>query len=171
MLYYYENTSHGTVIKASPRGPSGDDVISIRHERAIVVFLTRGLRDALLELAANAEPEKLTVSLAVTPADELDGADHLEPETPVFTHFYPPNTGRSVTAVFGMDLSIPARQTQGRFISHPQGRLEVAQTDDLHEVVLIAVPPWTTEMVAAFDRSGRKRKLVVLDAEPPAELL
>ncbi len=165
------NTSHGIVIKLSHRGPSGDDVISIRHERAIVVFLTRGLRDALLELAADAEPEKLTVSLAVTPAGELDGADHLEPETPVFTHFYPPNTGRSVTAVFGIDLSIPARQTQGRFISHPQGRLEVAQTDDLHEVVLIAVPPWTTEMVAAFDRSGRKRELVVLDAEPPVELL
>lgn len=136
-----------------------------------MVFLTRGLRDALLELAADAEPEKLTVPLAITPAEELDGADHLEAETPVFTHFYPPNTGGSVAAVFGMDLSIPARQTQGRFISHPQGHLEVTQTDDLHEVVLVAVPPWTAEMVAAFDRSGRKRELVIVDAEPPVELL
>lgn len=136
-----------------------------------MVFLTRGLRDALLELAANAEPKKLTISLAITRARELDGADDLDPETPVFTHFYPPNTGGSVAAVFGMNLSIPARQTQGRFISHPQGPLEVTQTDSLHEVVLVAVPPWTPEMVGAFDRSGRKRTLVIVDAEPPVELL
>ncbi|WP_227354155.1 hypothetical protein [Haladaptatus salinisoli] len=137
-----------------------------------MVFVTRGLRDALLELAANAEPERVTVSLAVTPAGDLRGGDDLPPpETPVFTHFYPPDTGGSVTAVFGMDLSIPAGQSQGRFVSHPQGDLEVARTDDLHEAMLVAVPPWRSDSIAAFDRAGRKQRLVVLDAEPPAELL
>ncbi|WP_435154047.1 hypothetical protein [Haladaptatus sp. DFWS20] len=136
-----------------------------------MVFVTRGLRDALLELASKAEPEKVTVSIAVTSAGELRGENSLPPETPVFTHFYPPNTGGSVSAVFGMDLSIPAGQTQGRFISHPQGRLEVARTDELHEVLLVAVPPWTTDTIAAFDRAGRKQELAVIDAEPPAELL
>ncbi|WP_049970474.1 hypothetical protein [Haladaptatus cibarius] len=136
-----------------------------------MVFVTRGLRDALLELAAKAEPETVTVPLSVTSANELLGGDDLRPKTPVFTHFYPPDTGGSVTAVFGMNLSIPARQTQGRFTSHPQGRLEVARTDDLHEIMLVAVPPWTTDTIAAFDRAGRKQELVVVDAEPPAELL
>ncbi len=135
------------------------------------MFVTRGLRDALLELASDAEPETVTVPLSVTSASELRGRDGLPPKTPVFTHFYPPNTGGSVTAVFGMDLSIPARQTQGRFTSHPQGRLKVARTDDLHEVMLVAVPPWTTDTIAAFDRAGRKQELVVVDAEPPVELL
>ncbi|WP_458204744.1 hypothetical protein [Haladaptatus sp. NG-SE-30] len=136
-----------------------------------MVFVTRGLRDALLELAADAEPEKVTVALAVTPAGDLRGADDLPPETPVFTHFYPPDTGGSVTAVFGMDLSIPAGQSQGRFVSHPQGHLEVSRTDDLREAMLVAVPPWRSDSIAAFDRSGRKQRFVVLDAEPPAELL
>ncbi|WP_266077426.1 hypothetical protein [Haladaptatus caseinilyticus] len=136
-----------------------------------MVFVTRGLRDALLELASDAEPEMVTVSLAVTSAGKLRGEEELPSETPVFTHFYPPNTGGAVSAVFGMDLSIPAGQTQGRFISHPQGRLEVARTDKLHEIMLIAVPPWTTDMLAAFDRAGRKQELIVVDAEPPAELL
>ncbi len=149
----------------------GDDVISARHEWGIVVFVTRGLRDALLELAANAEPESVTVSLAVTPSGDLRGDPDLPPETPVFTHFYPPDTGGSVTAVFGMDLSIPAGQSQGRFVSHPQGRLEVNRSDDLHEAMLVAVPPWTSDTIAAFDRAGRKQQLVVIDAEPPAELL
>ncbi|WP_458188664.1 hypothetical protein [Haladaptatus sp. NG-WS-4] len=136
-----------------------------------MVFVTRGLRDALLELAADAEPEKVTISLAVTPAGDLRGADDLPGETPVFTHFYPPDTGGSVTAVFGMDLSIPAGQSQGRFVSHPQGDLEVSRTDDLREVMLVAIPPWRSDSIAAFDRTGRKQQFVVLDAEPPAELL
>jgi hypothetical protein len=137
-----------------------------------VVFVTRGLRDALLELAADAEPEQMAVSLAITPAGDLHGTDDLPPpETPVFTHFYPPDTGGSVAAVFGMDLSIPAGQSQGRFVSHPRGDLEVARTDDLREAMLVAVPPWRPDSIAAFDRVGRKQRLVVIDAEPPAELL
>ena len=136
-----------------------------------MVYATRGLIEALLEFAAKAEPEKVTISLAVTPAGELHGDVDLPTETPVFTHFYPPDAGRSVRAVFGVDLSIPAGQTQGRFVSHPQGALAVSRTDDLHEAVLVAVPPWDDDSIAAFDRSGRRQSLDVFDAEPPQELL
>jgi len=91
----------------------------------------------------------------------------LTPETPVFTDFYMPETAASVSAVFGLDLSTPPGQTQGRFVSHPMGRLELERTDDLHEVVFVAVPPWELESLAAFDRSGRRRQLRVVDAQPP----
>ncbi|UPW00257.1 hypothetical protein M0R88_17325 [Halorussus gelatinilyticus] len=136
-----------------------------------MMYVTRGLVDVLLGFAAEAEPEELTVSLAVTPAGQLDGTEDLPPDAPVFTHFYPPDAGKSITAVFGVDLSVPAGQTQGRFIAHPKGNLEVNETDDLHEAILVAVPPWDESSVAAFDRSGRKQPLEVLDAQPPTESL
>ena len=136
-----------------------------------MVYATRGLVDALLDLAAGADPDDLTVSLAVTPAGKLDGDVAASPDVPVFTHFYPPDAGQSLTAVFGVDLSVPAGQTQGRFVSHPRGNLEVAKTDDLHETMLVAVPPWDPSSLAAFDRSGRKRPLELVDAAPPPESL
>jgi hypothetical protein len=46
------------------------------------------------------------------------------------------------------------------------GELGVSKTDDLHEVVLVAVPPWTREDVAAFDRSGRRLELRIVAAAP-----
>jgi hypothetical protein len=70
-----------------------------------VVYITRGLLTALLELAADREPESVTVSLASTPAEEFE--TDLPAGTPVFTDMYLPDTGGSVTAVFGMDLSTP----------------------------------------------------------------
>jgi len=147
------------------------------------VHVTRGLLDALLELAAAEDPEAVSAAIAVTPAGDLDrsvsegspdgnggidadGAD-LDPATPVFTDLFLPQQRRSVNAVFGMDVTIPPRQTQGRFVSHPLGQLEVTKEDDLHEVVLVAVPPWDGDAVAAFDRRGNRRRLVVLDAAPP----
>jgi hypothetical protein len=136
-----------------------------------VVYVTRGLVDVLLDFAADAEPEELTVSLAVTPAAEIEGTGGLPPGAQVFTHFYPPDAGKSITAVFGVDLSVPAGQTQGRFISHPRGNLEVNETDDLHEAILVAVPPWEESSLAAFDRSGREQPLEVVDAQPPPESL
>lgn len=136
-----------------------------------MVYVTRGLVTALLELAADAEPEELTISLAVTPASELPDSVGVPPDASVFTHFYPPDAGRSLTAVFGVDLSVPAGQTQGRFVSHPRGNLEVTRTDDLHETILVAVPPWDESSLAAFDRAGQRRPLEVLDAEPPTESL
>jgi hypothetical protein len=136
-----------------------------------VVYVTRGLVDVLLELAHEAEPEETTVSLAVTPAAEFEDLADVPPDAPVFTHFYPPEAGKSITAVFGVDLSVPAGQTQGRFISHPRGNLEVNKTDDLHEAILVAVPPWDESSLAAFDRSGRRQPLEIVDAEPPAESL
>ncbi len=149
------------------------------------VHVTKGLLDALLELAADEDPEAVSAALAVTPAGELDwaaasdgatesdgpidaaGAADLDPGTSVFTDLFLPQERRSVNAVFGMNMTIPPHQTQGRFLSHPLGRLEVTKEDDLHEVVLVAVPPWDENSVAAFDRRGRRRPLVVLDAAPP----
>ncbi|WP_132059976.1 MPN domain-containing protein [Halorussus amylolyticus] len=141
-----------------------------------MVYATWGLVTALLELAADAEPDALSVALAVTPAAELEGASGAPPDSadvpadaPVLTHFYPPDAGESLNAVFGVDLSIPAGQTQGRFVSHPDGNLGVTKADDLARAVLVAVPPWEESSLAAFDRSGRRQPLEVVDAEPPVE--
>lgn len=121
-------------------------------------------------MAREAEPDDVTISLAVTRAEELPDAD-LDPETPVFTDFYLPSAGRSVNAVFGMDLGTPAGQTQGRFVSHPDGYMGVSKLDDLHEVIFVAIPPWDSESFGAFDRSGRTVEVEILDVEPPEESL
>jgi hypothetical protein len=70
-----------------------------------------------------------------------------------------------------MDLGTPAGQTQGRFVSHPDGYMGVSKVDDLHEVIFVAIPPWDTDSFGAFDRSGRKREVEILDVEPPEESL
>ena len=132
-----------------------------------VVYVTRGLLDALLELARDRDPGRLTVSVATTPAGELGDEVDLDPETPVFTDLYLPDTGRSLSAVFGMDLGTP--RAEGRFLSHPDGYLGVRQTDDLHGVVLVGVPPYDLSSVAAFGRRGEGLALDVLDVEPPQE--
>jgi hypothetical protein len=134
-----------------------------------VVHATHGLVEALCDLAHEADPETVTIALSTTPAGEF--AASLPPETPVFTHFYFPDAGRSLSAVFGMDLGTPAGQTQGRFVSHPQGRLELARTDDLHGVVFVAVPPWNQDSLAVFSRNGIEQSLDLVDAEPPTESL
>ncbi|MCL9813127.1 hypothetical protein [Natranaeroarchaeum aerophilus] len=133
------------------------------------VFVTEGLVDALLEYAAQEDPESLSMALSITPAGDLEGADDLDPDTPVFTDLYVPQQDRSVNAVFGMDFTIPPRQTQGRFLSHPDGTADVTREDDLHEVILVAVPPWERDDVRAFNRSGKQLSLDVLDAVPPAD--
>jgi hypothetical protein len=133
-----------------------------------VLYVTRGLVTTLLRLAGESEPETTTIPLAVTPASEIADAD-LAPDTQVFTHFYMPEAGGSLNAVFGVDLGMPVGQTQGRFVSHPNGELRLSKRDDLHEVVFVAVPPWDEESLAAFDRHGRRQPLTILDAEPPEE--
>ena len=135
-----------------------------------MVYVTRGLVETLLRMARDAEPNDVTISLAVTEAAELPDAD-LAPETPVFTDFYLPSAGGSVNAVFGMDLGTPAGQTQGRFVSHPDGYMGVSKLDDLHEVIFVAIPPWDTDSFGAFDRAGRTVEVEVLDVEPPEESL
>lgn len=135
-----------------------------------MVYVTRGLVETLLRMAREAEPGDVTISLAVTQAEELPDAD-LDPKTPVFTDFYLPSAGGSVNAVFGMDLGTPAGQTHGRFVSHPDGYMGVSKLDDLHEVIFVAIPPWDTDSFGAFDRSGRKREVEILDVEPPEESL
>ncbi len=147
--------------------------MSVRDHVSGVVYITAGLVEALLGFAEEREPQSVTIGLSVTPASTLVVADTADAgaldgvpsDAPVFTHFYLPETGESVRAVFGMDLSSP--RTQGRFISHPDGTRELKRTDDLHEVVFVAVPPW--ERVAAYGRHGERFEVTVLDAEPPVE--
>lgn len=129
------------------------------------IYATKGLLEYLREYAEDRDPVEVTVSLAVTPAGELDIPD-LDPEIPVFTDFYMPQAGASVNFVFGVDLGTPAGQTQGRFVSHPTGELRVSKTDDLHEAIFVAVPPYDESSLAVFDRSGNRKKLEVLDVEP-----
>jgi hypothetical protein len=133
-----------------------------------VLYATSGLVETLLRLASERDPDTTTIPLAVTEAAEMPETE-LDPETPVFTHFYMPDVGGSVNAVFGVDLGMPVGQTQGRFVSHPRGDLRLSKRDDLKEVVFVAVPPWDEESLAVFDRRGQRRELTVLDVEPPEE--
>lgn len=135
-----------------------------------MIYATRGLVDTLLRMASEADPDDVTISVAVTDAGDLTETD-LDPDTPVFTHFYMPSAGNSVSAVFGFDLGTPVAQSNGRFVSHPTGRLDVTKEDDLHEVIFVATPPWDDESFAAFDRRGIGRELSIIDAEPPEEVL
>ena len=134
-----------------------------------MVYVTHGLVEMLCDFAREAEPEAVTIALATTPAGEF--VETLPPETPVFTHFYFPEAGRSLSAVFGMDLGTPVGQTQGRFVSHPRGNLALSRTDDLHGVVFVAVPPWEREDLAVFSRDGIEKPLELVDSEPPTESL
>jgi len=136
------------------------------------VYATRALVDVLCELAADADPGSVSVRLAATRASDLEASDGdapgLDPDARVLSDFYFPDAGDALTRVFGVDLAAPAGQTAGRFVSHPDGNPEVAVTDDLHAVLLVAVPPWDADAVRAHDRSGTRRDLVLVDAEPPA---
>ncbi len=136
-----------------------------------MVYITRGLVEVLLDLARDADPEDLSTGVSVTLAGELTGGPSLPPETPVFTDFLLPSSGDAVNAIFGVELSTPARQAQGRFVSHPVGELMVTLRDDLAEVIFVAVPPWDESSFAAFDRAGEERPLEIIDAEPPQESL
>ena len=139
----------------------------------MTVYATEGLIEVLIEFAADREPQQASVPLAATPAGELEGVgstlDSLDPETPVLTHFYMPDAGGSVNAVFGVDLGTPSGGAHARFVSHPSGPDGITKRDDLAGVMLVAVPPWDTETVSAYDRSGRRLAFEQLDAEPPVE--
>ena len=138
-----------------------------------MVYITRALATVLIDLAKDADPEGVTTGVSVMRAGDLDGADAIAPDTPVFTDFLLPKVGNPVNYVFGVELSTPAREAQGRFVSHPVGELEVSKRDHLAEVIFVAVPPWGTEdsSFAAFDRTGARRPLEFVDATPPDGVL
>ncbi|OYR59123.1 hypothetical protein [Halorubrum halodurans] len=136
-----------------------------------MIHVTRDLLTVLLDRAAERDPTAVSLRLSATRAGEFDVDLGLDPETPVLTHFTVEGVGGSVNAVFGVDLGIPADRGGARFLSHPTGRLRLARTDDLAAVVLVSVPPYDDDCVAAFDRAGDGIELVVLDAAPPAESL
>ena len=136
-----------------------------------MVYITRGLLDALLEMAEAEEPSSVSVVLASTPAGDFESDLGLDDETPVLTHFYFPEASGSVAAVFGVDLGTPAGRGRARFVSHPQGPLEATREDTFAAALVVAVPPWDEASCAAFDRNDRELDLDVLDVEPPQETL
>ena len=134
-----------------------------------MIYVTRDLLTVLRERAASEDPDEVNVRLSATPAGEFQADLGLDPETPVVTHFTLPSVGSSVSSVFGVDLGTPAGEGGARFLSHPNGFLGVSRTDDLAAAVLVAVPPYDGDSVAAFDRAGEGIELVVVDAVPPTE--
>ena len=134
-----------------------------------MIYVTRDLLTVLRERAASEDPDEANLRLSATPAGEFETDLGLDPETPVVTHFTLPSVGESVSSVFGVDLGTPAGEGGARFVSHPDGFLGVSRTDDLAGVVIVAVPPYDDDSVAAFDRSGDGVELAVVDAEPPTE--
>ena len=135
------------------------------------VHITSGLLDVLLDMSEAAEPDSVSMVLTSTSADEFEADLGFDAETPVLTHFYLPDAGRSVNAVFGLDLSTPAGRGRARFHAHPQGPREPTKRDDFAAAVLVAVPPWTRETVRAYGRSGDRLDVTVVDADPPEETL
>ena len=134
-----------------------------------MVHVTRDLLTVLLDHAAEAAPDDVSIQLTPTPAGELDEPPDVDQETPVLTHFTIPDVAGSVNAVFGVDLGTPAGRGKARFVSHPDGVAELTEGDDLAAVVLVSVPPFEPGNVFAFDRAGRELELTVVDAVPPDE--
>jgi hypothetical protein len=134
-----------------------------------VIHVTRDLLTVLLDHAAERDPAAVSLQLSATQAGEFDADLGVDPQTPVLTHFTLADVGGSVNAVFGVDLGTPAGRGRARFLSHPTGRLELSKTDDLAAVVIVTVPPYDDDTVAAFDRAGDGIELVVIDAVPPEE--
>ncbi len=136
-----------------------------------MIHITRDLLTVLLEHAAEQDPGATNRRLSATRAGDFETDTGLDPETPVLTHFTLTDVGGSVNAVFGVDLGTPAGHGGARFLSHPDGFLGLSKTDDLAAVVLVTIPPYDDDTVAAFDRSGEGIELGVLDAAPPEETL
>lgn len=134
-----------------------------------MIHITRDLLTVLLDDAAERDPEESNYRLSATRAGEFEADLGIDPETPVLTHFTLSDVGGSVNAVFGVDLGTPAGHGGARFLSHSDGFLGVSKTDDLAAIVIVAVPPYDEDAVAAFDRAGTGIELAVLDAVPPEE--
>lgn len=136
-----------------------------------VIHVTRDLLTVLLDRAAERDPDETNLRLSATRAGEFADDTGIDPATPVLTHFTPSGVGGSVNAVFGVDIGTPVGRGGARFLSHPNGFLGVSKTDDLAAVLLVCVPPYDDDSVAAFDRAGDGIELAVVDAAPPEESL
>ena len=134
-----------------------------------MIHITRDLLTVLLDLAADEDPQESNLRLSATRAGEFEETTGLDPEVPVLTHFTLTGVGGSVNAVFGVELGTPAGRGGARFLSHPDGFLGLSKTDDLAAVVVVAVPPYDDDSVAAFDRAGDGIELAVINAAPPEE--
>ena len=90
-------------------------------DRPEPVYVTAGLVGALLDRARAADPRPANVVLDATPASEFRPPLDIPDDAPVLSHLYLPEAGRSVRAVFGVDLGRPSGRGTARFVSHPQG--------------------------------------------------
>jgi hypothetical protein len=127
-----------------------------------MIRTTRALLEALLEMAADRDPQPMTVALRAIRAGDWAP---LDADEPVLTEFYLPETGGSVAAVFGVDIATPG--AAGRFLTHPDGVDAIRQTDDLHATILLAVPPYDIESVRGYGRTGTQRPIELVEATPP----
>jgi hypothetical protein len=153
-------------------GPdAGDTTTETDPDDRQSIHVTSALLDVLLDMSEAAEPDPVSVVLTSTPAGAFDADIGLDGDAPVLSHFYLPEAGRSVTAVFGLDLSTPAGRGRARFHAHPQGPRGPTKRDDFAAAVLVAVPPWDRTALRAYDRSGNQLTLREVDAVPPEETL
>jgi hypothetical protein len=134
-------------------------------------YITRGLLDGLLEMSASQEPSSLSVVLNATAAENFDSDITVEPTIEILSHFYFPQSEAPVTAVFGMELGVPAGRGKARFISHPQGPPEPTQRDTHAGVIIIAIPPWEADSCAVYDRHSNRLELEIINAAPPENRL
>lgn len=155
---YFDNHDRGRLLATDRR-------VIVLNE---MIFITSGLLDGLLSLAATQVDTSLSVPLIATPATDLD-VGVVPEDSMVFTDFYLPDSAASVSSVFGVDLGTPTVRTDGRFISHPDHYLGVSVTDDLHQIMIIAVPPWDHESVGAFSRDNTRVELSVIDVDEGTE--
>lgn len=142
------------------------------------VHVTRPLLEALLDLAADREPQSVSVPISTWPAEDLEGIEgpgtaltDVPSRTPVFAEFSFPGAGDAVNRVFGVELGQPARSSGGRFVSHPDADPDLSSRDDLAQRVLVAVPPWEFDDVRAYDRNGRRLPLRTVAAGAPEAVL
>ena len=131
-----------------------DGVLSRAPLPEVVVYITRGLFDALLEMAAAADPDDISVVLASTPVGEFEGGIDsdldLDADTAVLTHFYFPETSGSVNAVFGVDLGTPAGQGRARVLHPPDRRTAGGRGDNSCARLLFPVPPRDQEAISGL---------------------
>lgn len=134
-----------------------------------MVYITRALLTVLLEHAGEEGPSGVSVPLGATDVREFEADLDFDDDTPILSHFYMPDAGKSVSWVFGVDLGTPPGSSKARFVSRSEDDVGLPESDDLAAIMLVAVPPWNEDSVTAFDRDGNELPLTIVDAEPPEE--
>lgn len=118
-------------------------------------------------MADRKDPSKMTVKLRSRSGEEMETAADCEE---VYTEFYMPSADSAIESVFGFDIGIPIGQTDGVFISHPEGDRDVRMTDDLHRIIFVATPPWDgDDPLRAYSRDGEELQVKLVDDAPRSQ--